>query len=145
MESISELGTTLAVTDNWSTLHQFQVTANVVHSSPILSILMMERRSSETSVVTRATRRQIRMDGILPNYCSVCQEMCHVLSHLKLHYSDQCPLLWQAMTALILSPYLCDNSLQYVPALPRWSVLFKRIDQQFESFTYLRYSRHHFD
>jgi hypothetical protein len=52
--------TTLAVTSNRRTLRQSLVRANVVPSSPILVTPMMEKiGSSETSVITRATRRNI--------------------------------------------------------------------------------------
>jgi isocitrate/isopropylmalate dehydrogenase len=62
---IIELGTKLAATRNRDTLRIID-TANVVLSSPIHATLLMEAiRFFKTSVLTRATQRNIPDDSIL--------------------------------------------------------------------------------
>jgi hypothetical protein len=63
----------------------FLVTANILPGSPILVALMMEApHSSEMSILTRATRRNIPEDGIL-QVIHLCVSHSLLLSTLDCH------------------------------------------------------------
>jgi hypothetical protein len=65
---ITEVGTTLAVTINRRCVHWLLVMANIPSSPIIVTLIMEALSSSETSLFTRATQRNIPEDTVLSMY-----------------------------------------------------------------------------
>jgi hypothetical protein len=97
-------------------MHRLLVTANVVPRSLILVILIMEAlSSSETSVLTRATQRNIPEDATVHKWLGLPMSSQSLDSKVCLYFGTICCTLWRhyivtcAATSLIKSDYNNSN------------------------------------
>jgi hypothetical protein len=97
---ICELGATLAVTSNRRSVRRLLVTPSDVPSSPILVTLMKESlSSSETSVLRRATQRNIPEDSILHSHCreNLKSYRTSLYFHTDLHWLSKKSWVWSGV------------------------------------------------
>jgi hypothetical protein len=103
------------------------VTANVVPSSPILVTLMVEAlRSSETSVLTRATRPNFSEDGIVHSHRRENLKSYIALTGWALYWRrNVSPLRYELGVYIpddaILNSHGCENLKSYI-ALTGWTL-----------------------
>jgi hypothetical protein len=92
---------------------QLLVTANVPNSS-IFSTLMMEAMlSTETSVLTSATRHHISEDGILHNHRNEYLKTYRMIDHIGILLNKSLPLLFIRLGNIIVTKRFILHAVYY--------------------------------